>query len=63
MWEEAGSRMLALKAAMRELEAAEKAVENSVEEKDIETTIERLGRAQERVEALDGYRMDEVIAG
>ncbi|CAM6113173.1 unnamed protein product [Calypogeia fissa] len=63
VWEEAGSRMLALKAAMRELEAAEKEVESAVGEKDIETAIERLGRAQERVEALDGYRMDEVIAG
>ncbi|KAL2653884.1 hypothetical protein R1flu_022012 [Riccia fluitans] len=62
VWEEVGSRMIAVKSALHELELAEKAVEMAGE-KELEAAIERLGKAQERVEALDGYRIDETISG
>lgn len=58
VWDEARSRMVAVNAALEELEASEKAVERGEE-----GAIARLAQAQEQVEATDGYRVDEVIAG
>ncbi|KAL3685846.1 hypothetical protein R1sor_003868 [Riccia sorocarpa] len=62
VWNEVGSRMVAVKSALHELELAGKAVEVAGE-KELEAAIERLGKAQDRVEALDGYRIDETISG
>ena len=45
-------------AAEAELRAAETAVEGAEE-----GAIDRLGDAQERFEACDGYKADEMIAG
>lgn len=50
--------MVAINEALAEMEAAEKAVERGEE-----GAIARLATAQEQVEATDGYRVDEVIAG
>ena len=58
VWDEARSRMVAINAALDEMEAAEKAVERGEE-----GAIARLATAQEQVEATDGYRVDEMIAG
>lgn len=58
VWDEARSRMVSVNAALEELEASEKAVERGEE-----GAIARLSQAQEQVEATDGYRVDEVIAG
>lgn len=58
VWDESRSRMVAINEALAEMEAAEKAVERGEE-----GAIARLATAQEQVEATDGYRVDEVIAG
>lgn len=58
VWDEARSRMVAINTALEEMEAAEKAVERGEE-----GAIARLASAQEQVEATDGYRVDEMIAG
>ncbi|KAG0612189.1 hypothetical protein M758_6G009100 [Ceratodon purpureus] len=58
VWDEARSRMVAINDALEEMEAAEKAVERGEE-----GAIARLASAQEQVEATDGYRVDEMIAG
>jgi hypothetical protein len=50
--------MVAINQALEEMEAAEKAVERGEE-----GAIARLASAQEQVEATDGYRVDEMIAG
>lgn len=50
--------MVAINEALEEMEAAEKAVERGEE-----GAIARLASAQEQVEATDGYRVDEMIAG
>ena len=58
VWDEARSRMVAINTALGEMEAAAKAVERGEE-----GAITRLASAQEQVEATDGYRVDEMIAG
>lgn len=58
VWDEARSRMVAVNRALEELEASEKAVERAED-----GAIARLANAQEQVEATDGYRVDETIAG
>lgn len=67
VWEEAASRMDDINQAWAALEVSEveldRAEANGLGDKEIEAVSNRLMQDQERLEAVGGYRKDEMIAG